>query len=278
MGNSAVKWRLVNNRAIINKDKDENSSRLREWECQTLPLSLSLCLGEIWPRSQNKPLTDSDWPFHSQSLRETLNQRLYCAVLPSVLFPWLVHRPQPCWAALTYCMVDSCDKDHCELPAIPWVWPCHPSPWPGWKPSPHTDGCSFLIEYFIYLHFKCYLLSRFPLCRPLSHFPLPCFNEGAPLLWEFLKSNPHYPLQPPTYPLPPCCPSIPLHWGIKPSQDQGPPLPLMPDKAPSAPSVLPLAPLWKSLCSVWWLAASIRICISQDLAEPLRRQLSDGCS
>jgi hypothetical protein len=26
-------------------------------------------------------------------------------------------------------------------------------------------------------------------------------------------------------------PSIPLCWGIKPSQDQGPPLPLMPDKA-----------------------------------------------
>jgi hypothetical protein len=53
--------------------------------------------------------------------------------------------------------------------------------------------------------------------------PLPCFYEGAP---------------PPTYPLPFHCPSIPLHWGIKPSQDQGPPLPLMPDKAPWAPLVL----------------------------------------
>ena len=26
------------------------------------------------------------------------------------------------------------------------------------------------------------------------------------------------------------CPGIPLHWGIEPSQDQEPPLPLMPDK------------------------------------------------
>jgi hypothetical protein len=36
---------------------------------------------------------------------------------------------------------------------------------------------------------------------------------------------------PPTHPLPPHCPSITLHWGIKSSQDQRPPLPLMPNKA-----------------------------------------------
>ena len=30
-----------------------------------------------------------------------------------------------------------------------------------------------------------------------------------------------------TYPLPLPCPGIPLHWGIKPSQNQGPLLPLM---------------------------------------------------
>jgi hypothetical protein len=48
---------------------------------------------------------------------------------------------------------------------------------------------------------------------------------------------------------------------------------LMPDKTPSDPSVLPLtSPLW-SLYSVWWLVVSIRICIGQDLADPLRRQL-----
>jgi hypothetical protein len=32
-------------------------------------------------------------------------------------------------------------------------------------------------------------------------------------------------------PLPPPCPRIPLHWSIEPSRDQGPLLPLMPDKA-----------------------------------------------
>ena len=37
----------------------------------------------------------------------------------------------------------------------------------------------------------------------------------------------------------PHCSSILLHWGIKPSQDQGPSLPLMPDKTPSTPSVRP---------------------------------------
>ena len=36
---------------------------------------------------------------------------------------------------------------------------------------------------------------------------------------------------PPTYPLPSHHPSILLCWGIKTSQDQGPPLPLMTDKA-----------------------------------------------
>lgn len=74
------------------------------------------------------------------------------------------------------------------------------------------------------------------------------------------------------HPLLPHHPSIPLHCAIKPSHDQGPPLTLMADKTPSAPSVLPLTPFW-SLCSVRWLAASIHICIAQDLAEPLRRQL-----
>ena len=63
----------------------------------------------------------------------------------------------------------------------------------------------------------------FPSANPLSHPPLSCFYEGAP---------------PPIHPLLPLHPSIPLHWGIKPSWDQGSPLPLVLDKAPSAPSVL----------------------------------------
>ena len=47
----------------------------------------------------------------------------------------------------------------------------------------------------------------------------------------------------------------------------------MSDKAPSAPSALPLTPPLGSLCSVRWLTASIRISIGHDLAEPLRRLL-----
>jgi hypothetical protein len=73
--------------------------------------------------------------------------------------------------------------------------------------------------FFIYLHSKCYPLSQFPLCQAPIPSPLPCFFEGIPL---------H------TYPFMPNYPSIPIHRGIKPPQDQGPPLPLMPDKATSA--------------------------------------------
>jgi hypothetical protein len=116
----------------------------------------------------------------------------------------------------------------------------------------------FLMD--ICLHFKCYPLSWFPLCKPPSLSPLTL------LLWE----------SSPTHPLLPHCSSIPLHWGIKPSQDQGPPLPLMPDKASLAPSVLPLTPPLGFLCSVRWLAASIWIRIGQDLTEHLRR-VSGSC-
>ena len=97
----------------------------------------------------------------------------------------------------------------------------------------------------------------FPSANVLSHLPLTCFYEGAP----------------PTPTHSPHRPSIPLHWGIKLSQDQWPPLPLMPHKAHSAPSVLSLAPPLGSLCSVQRLAVSIHICIGQDLAEPLWRQM-----
>jgi hypothetical protein len=73
-----------------------------------------------------------------------------------------------------------------------------------------------LIGYFIWLHFKCPPF-QFPFCKPPISDPFPCFYEGAP---------PH-----PTPRLLPPRPSIPLPWGIKPSQDQGSLLPLMPDKA-----------------------------------------------
>ena len=65
-------------------------------------------------------------------------------------------------------------------------------------------------------------LPSFPSASSLSHTP-PCyFYEDA---------------SPPTHPLPPHHPSIPLCWGIEPSQDQGPPLSLMPDNCmPLLPS------------------------------------------
>jgi hypothetical protein len=45
-------------------------------------------------------------------------------------------------------------------------------------------------------------------------------------------------------------------------------------QAPSVPSVLSLAPSLRTLlCSVPWLAESIHLCICEELADPLRRQL-----
>jgi hypothetical protein len=65
------------------------------------------------------------------------------------------------------------------------------------------------------------------------------FYLGGYLL-PFLVFPPKAPIPPsplclykgvsPTNPLLPHCPRIPLLWGIKPPQDQGPPLPLMSDK------------------------------------------------
>jgi hypothetical protein len=100
--------------------------------------------------------------------------------------------------------------------------------------------------------------SQFLLCKPSIPSPLTCFYEGAP---------------PSTYPLLSHCPSVPLHWSIKPSQDQEPPLQLVQDKAPSGPSDLPLTPPLGSLWSARWLVASICFFIGQDLAEPFRTQL-----
>lgn len=72
---------------------------------------------------------------------------------------------------------------------------------------------SFLIGYFIYLLFKCYPPFQLPLHNPLSPLPFPCLYEGAP--W-------------PTHSLLLQHSSIPLLWQHP--QDQGTPLPVMPDK------------------------------------------------
>jgi len=135
---------------------------------------------------------------------------------------------------------------------------------------------------------------------PETPFPIPspCFYRGVP---------------PSTHPpLLASPPDIPLHWGIKPWQDQGLFLPLVPNKAilcyicswshgsvhvyaldavlvPGTSVWLILLFLWDcksfssfnpfsnsstgTLFSVQWLAVSICLCICHALAEPLRRQL-----
>ena len=63
------------------------------------------------------------------------------------------------------------------------------------------------------------MLSPFLIPHPrksLYHPPTFCFSKGVP---------------PPTHPLLPPCPCIPLHWDMESSWNQGPLLPLMPDKA-----------------------------------------------
>ena len=69
---------------------------------------------------------------------------------------------------------------------------------------------SFLLGiFFIYIS-NVIPLPHFPYKKPLSHAPSPCS---------------------PTHPLLLPGPGIPLHWGIEPSQDQGPLFPLMSNKA-----------------------------------------------
>jgi hypothetical protein len=79
-----------------------------------------------------------------------------------------------------------------------------------------THCLFFLIEYFLYLHFKCYPLSWS--LTPEIPYPIPSPPAS-------LRVFP-----PPTHPLQPPRPGIPLHWGTKPSQDQGPLIPLMSNK------------------------------------------------
>jgi hypothetical protein len=74
----------------------------------------------------------------------------------------------------------------------------------------------YFIGYFNYLYFRYYPFPNFPPRNSLSHPHPSCFYEGVP--------------HPPTHPVPPPCPTIPLHWGTKPSWDKGPLLPLMPYK------------------------------------------------
>lgn len=85
------------------------------------------------------------------------------------------------------------------------------------------------IGYFTYLHFiSSFLVSPLETTYPIP--PTPCFYVGVPQ---------HI------HPLLPLHLRIPLHWGIKTSQDQGPLLPLLQNKAP-----------WVAQCVLfdWWFS------------------------
>ena len=73
--------------------------------------------------------------------------------------------------------------------------------------------------YWLFYIFTFQILSPFP----VSPLELP---HPSPFLLCLFESAP-----PTTDPFRPHCSSIPLHWGIKPPQDQELPLTLMPDKA-----------------------------------------------
>jgi hypothetical protein len=93
----------------------------------------------------------------------------------------------------------------------------------------------FLVGYFIYLHFKYYPLSWSHTPKSPIPSPFPCFYEGVP---------------PPTHPLIPPSPGIPLHWSIKPSHDQGPLFPLMHDKATYVATYV-AGTMGPSMCTLW---------------------------
>ena len=150
--------------------------------------------------------------------------------------------------------------------------------------------CSLFFWYFLYLHFKCYALSWFLPRKPSMLLPLPLITNAptlASLLWHSptlehrafsgVRDYPpidvlHMQLEPW---LPPC---ILFGWCFCPWEFWGyclvhivvPPMGL---QSPSAPSVLFLTPPLGTLCSVQWFAESIHLCICQELAEPLRRQI-----
>jgi hypothetical protein len=80
---------------------------------------------------------------------------------------------------------------------------------------------SFFLSFFWFLSLITFLLDIF--FTYISNFiPFPGFPSKNPLSTSSSTYLPTHPLLLPG-------PGIPLHWGIKPSQDQGPLLPLMTD-------------------------------------------------
>jgi hypothetical protein len=83
--------------------------------------------------------------------------------------------------------------------------------------------------YFIYLYFKCYLPSRFPIHTPPITFFL--FPDSMTVC-------------PPPHLFPPHHDSIRLFWGIESPQDWRPPLLLIPDKTYAARAMGPSMCIW----------------------------------
>ena len=97
------------------------------------------------------------------------------------------------------------------------------------------------------------MLTLFPVSTQQTYYPIPLILL---LRGCFPTHLPHHP-------------NISLHWGIKPSQEQGPPLPLKPEKAPFSS----FSPSPNSSIGLLMVSVMTGICIGQDLAKPLRRQL-----
>jgi hypothetical protein len=108
------------------------------------------------------------------------------------------------------------------------------------------------IGYFLYLHFKCFLLSRSPLQKPSLPFPLPASMGTSP----------------PTHPLPSSCPGIPLPWGIRLEHL----LPLMSNKASIKGSSMDIFFGWWSshweLLEVWPVDKVAPFMVLQTLSAP----------
>jgi hypothetical protein len=107
-------------------------------------------------------------------------------------------------------------------------------------PGTQNSALSMTYKY----HSLCFLLFLVSLCCFLKKFlldiffiyiskviPFPGFPSGNALFHPLPAASMRVLTHPTTHSLPPPCPGIPLHWGIKSSQDQGSLLPLMVYKA-----------------------------------------------
>jgi hypothetical protein len=92
-------------------------------------------------------------------------------------------------------------------------------------PGKHSTGGteSSISSSFLKTFYWIFYLFPFQMLSPLSVPPPPQRPPIPPLYLCFYEGYSHLLLLP--------CPGIPLHWGIQPSQDQGPLLPVMFHKA-----------------------------------------------